>query len=43
MAGGFRLLGVELLGIVAVGAFVFAASSVVWLIFEKDNRDQSIG
>lgn len=33
--GGFRLLGVELLGIVAVGAFVFAASSVVWLILKK--------
>ncbi len=33
--GGFRLLGTQLLGIVAVGAFVFAASSLVWLILKK--------
>ena len=33
--GGFRLLGTQLLGIVAVGAFVFAASSIVWLILKK--------
>lgn len=33
--GGLKLLGVELLGIVAVGAFVFAASSAVWLILKK--------
>lgn len=33
--GGFELLGVELLGIVAVGAFVFASSSFVWMIIKK--------
>ena len=33
--GGFDLLGVELLGIVAVGAFVFASSSVIWLVLKK--------
>ncbi len=33
--GGFSLLGVELLGIVAVGAFVFVTSSVVWLVLKK--------
>ena len=33
--GGFRLLGTQLLGIVAVGAFVFASSSLVWLILKK--------
>ncbi len=33
--GGFRLLGVELLGIVAVGAFVFVTSSIVWLVLKK--------
>ena len=33
--GGFGLLGTQLLGIVAVGAFTFAASSVVWLILKK--------
>ncbi len=33
--GGFNLLGVELLGIVAVGAFVFIASSIVWLVLKK--------
>lgn len=29
--GGFELLGVELIGIVAVGAFAFVTSSLVWL------------
>ena len=29
--GGLSLLGVELLGVAAIGVFVFAASSVVWL------------
>lgn len=33
--GGFKLLGVELLGILAVGAFVFAASSLTWLALKK--------
>ena len=33
--GGFELLGVELLGIIAVGAFVFASSSIVWLVIKK--------
>ncbi len=33
--GGFGLLGTQLLGIVAVGAFTFVASSVVWLILKK--------
>lgn len=33
--GGFRLLGVELLGIISVGAFVFIASGIVWLILKK--------
>ncbi len=33
--GGFRLLGVELLGIAAVGAFVFASSSLVWFLLKK--------
>lgn len=33
--GGFRLLGVQLLGIVAVGAFVFVSSSIVWLALKK--------
>ena len=33
--GGFELLGVELLGIVAVGAFVFTSSSFVWMIIKK--------
>jgi Amt family ammonium transporter len=32
--GGFELLGVQLLGIVAVGAFVFAASAIVWLVLK---------
>ncbi len=33
--GGFSLLGVELLGIAAVGAFVFITSSAVWLVLKK--------
>ena len=33
--GGVSLLGVELLGIVAVGVFTFAASSLVWLVLKK--------
>ena len=33
--GGFRLLGVELLGIVSVGAFVFVSSALVWLALKK--------
>ena len=33
--GGFGLLGVQLLGIVAVGAFVFAASMLVWFVLKK--------
>ena len=33
--GGAGLLGVELLGIVAVGAFTFASSAIVWLVLKK--------
>ena len=33
--GGASLLGVQLLGVVAVGAFVFAASALVWLGLKK--------
>ncbi|MCF0121464.1 MAG: adenylate cyclase, partial [Oscillospiraceae bacterium] len=33
--GGFGLLGTQLLGIAAVGVFVFASSSVVWLVLKK--------
>ena len=33
--GGFSLLGVELLGVVAVGAFTFVTSSIVWLVLKK--------
>ena len=33
--GGFRLLGVELLGILAVGAFTFVSSALVWLVLKK--------
>jgi Amt family ammonium transporter len=32
--GGFNLLGTELLGIAAVGAFVFASTSLVWLVLK---------
>ena len=33
--GGFRLLGVELLGVLAVGAFTFVSSALVWLVLKK--------
>lgn len=33
--GGFNLLGVEALGIVAVGIFVFVSSALVWLLLKK--------
>ena len=33
--GGFELLGVQIIGIIAVGAFVFAASSIVWIVLKK--------
>ncbi len=33
--GGFKLIGVELLGIVTVGAFVFVISGIVWLVLKK--------
>ena len=33
--GGFSLLGVEILGIVAVGAFVFVSSTLAWLLIKK--------
>ncbi|HEY8443673.1 MAG TPA: ammonium transporter [Clostridia bacterium] len=33
--GGFRLLGVEALGVLAVGAFVFATTFLVWFILKK--------
>ncbi|HOO23102.1 MAG TPA: ammonium transporter [Clostridia bacterium] len=33
--GGFRLLGVELLGVVTVGAFVFATTALVWIALKK--------
>ena len=33
--GGFRLLGIEMLGIIAVGAFVFVSSIIVWLVLKK--------
>lgn len=33
--GGFRLLGVEVLGILAVGAFTFVSSALVWLVLKK--------
>ncbi len=33
--GGFRLLGVETLGALAVGAFVFSTSALVWLALKK--------
>ena len=33
--GGFGLLGVELLGIIAVGAFVFVTTFIVWMILKK--------
>lgn len=33
--GGVKLLGVQLLGIVAVGAFVFATSALLWFALKK--------
>lgn len=33
--GGLSLLGVELLGIIAVGLFTFVSSSVVWYLIKK--------
>lgn len=33
--GGFGLLGSQLIGIVAVGAFVFVSSGLVWLVLKK--------
>ncbi|MDU5107013.1 ammonium transporter [Clostridium sp.] len=33
--GGFQLLGVQLIGIVAVGAFVFTSSLLVWYLIKK--------
>ncbi len=33
--GGFGLLGTELIGIVAVGAFVFVSSAIVWWVLKK--------
>jgi Amt family ammonium transporter len=33
--GGFKLFGVQLLGVVAVGALVFVASALVWLLLKK--------
>lgn len=33
--GGFGLLGTQLLGIIAVGAFVFASSALVWFVLKK--------
>lgn len=33
--GGFSLLGVELLGIIAVGIFVFISSALIWILLDK--------
>ncbi len=33
--GGFLLLGAEILGVVAVGVFTFASSSLVWVLLKK--------
>ena len=33
--GGFRLLGVQILGIIAVGVFVFLSAGAVWLLLKK--------
>ena len=33
--GGFSLLGIEIIGIIAVGVFVFASSSLVWYVLKK--------
>lgn len=33
--GGFQLLGVQIIGIIAVGLFVFASSLLVWYLIKK--------
>ena len=33
--GGFGLLGIQLVGILAIGAFTFVSSAAVWLILKK--------
>ncbi|MCL1952932.1 MAG: ammonium transporter family protein [Oscillospiraceae bacterium] len=33
--GGFGLLGIEALGVVSVGGFVFGASALVWVLLKK--------
>lgn len=33
--GGASLLGIEIAGVLAVGAFVFASSALVWLVLKK--------
>jgi len=33
--GGLSLLGVEVLGVIAVGVFVFASSALVWFLLKK--------
>ncbi len=33
--GGFKLLGVELLGVLTVGAFAFASSALIWFVLKK--------
>ncbi|WP_167956354.1 ammonium transporter [Anaerosporobacter faecicola] len=33
--GGFTLLGIEIVGILAVGAFVFLSSSIIWTVLKK--------
>ena len=33
--GGMRLLGIEAIGIIAVGVFVFVSSAIVWLVLKK--------
>ena len=33
--GGFKLLSTELIGIIAVGAFVFVSSALVWIVLKK--------
>ena len=33
--GGIKLLGTQLLGIIAVGAFAFVSSAIIWLVLKK--------
>ncbi|HJD23372.1 MAG TPA: ammonium transporter [Firmicutes bacterium] len=33
--GGFRLLGIQLLGTIAIGVFAFVSSGLVWLVLKK--------